>query len=776
MSGYCISQTIFKTINDAEIDCVEKFVREEVSFLWEENKLKLPYGCLSKDAFGFYAECQSRFKFLPGDRKLIKIAIAHLNLPKTEDDTIATKQCESKPAPNLNVLPSNSAQRTMYFINKLRLNAEKNFETSKNGYRYDDETKMYSSYLRMICGPFGYNILQRNLEGALPSLVSTNRYINASKFYVPEGILRIPELLKYLEERKLPLAVCLSEDATRIVGRLQYNKNTNQIVGFTLPIHNGTGMPIPFSYPAKSAQQIVNHFSFDNSISSFVNVIMAQPLGNYPPLCLSIFGSDCKYSSKDVENRWTYITNELSKVNIKVLIISSDSDPKYNRAMRKMYELKFKSVQLNGSSNEMKNMCCPFFVQDPTHVGTKLRNFLLGFVNKELKFGPNYLIELEHLYYLLNFPKDQHLLTLSVLNPTDRQNFSSVLRMCSAKVTTLLKTKVENSQATIYFLEMIRDVLDSYMDINLSPLARVEKIWYHLFILRIWRHHIQSEKNVLKGNFLTSNCYSCIELNACSLLLCLTYLKDQNLPSWFLPYLYSSQPCESIFRQLRSFTSTYSTVACCSVNEILFRISKIQLQNEIVHSNAQNFVYPKITHKKKHDFVEELPTKYEIFNTIALCKTRAINTAKRFGLKIPNDSLLVSCKIGVKCLNKRTIKSKINTKKIMNPLRKPLLKVSDLKNVNLINYIETHPNPDEMSSFVQLSDKKVVKKTSLCWYLRNDYQKISTDRNKRVMTLTENDYVNKKQKNTTNVKTFKCKYEPIKKISQKSHPKFKRSK
>lgn len=235
----------------------------------------------------------------------------------------------------------------------------------------------------MICGPLGYNILQRNLEGALPSLVSTNRYINASKFYVAEGTLRSVELLKYLEDRNLPLSVCLSEDATRIVGRLQYNKNTNQIVGFTLPIHSETGMPIPRSYPANNAEQILKHFSADNLISSFVNVTMTKPLGNIPPFCLSIFGSDGNYSSKDVENRWAHITAELHKLNIKVLVISSDSDPKYNRAMRKMYELNFKSVRLNNFSSEIENIQCPFFVQDSTHVGTKLRNFLLGFGNKK---------------------------------------------------------------------------------------------------------------------------------------------------------------------------------------------------------------------------------------------------------------------------------------------------------------------------------------------------------------------------------------------------------
>lgn len=234
------------------------------------------------------------------------------------------------------------------------------------------------------------------------------------------------------------------------------------------------------------------------------------------------------------------------------------------------------------------------------------------------------------------------------------------------------------------------------------------------------------------------------------------YLKQHDLPSWLLPNLYSSQPCESIFRQFRSFTSTYSTVVCCSVNEVLYRISKIQLQNEIVHSHAMNFVYPKSNHHQKVEkCVYELPTKHEIFNTIALCKIKAINTAKRFGFKIPSDSKLLSCKITAKCSSKESIKSKEGIKTNIK-LKKPLLKVVDLKNVNLKNYNENHPDPDETSPFVQLNDKKVVRKTSLCWYLRSDYQKISIDRNKRVMALTENDYLIKRQNNVRNICTFKC--------------------
>lgn len=373
-------------------------------------------------------------------------------------------------------------------------------------------------------------------------------------------MLRSKELLNYLTEIKLPLAVCISEDCTRIEGRTQYDSRTNQIIGFTLPIDNKTGLPTPFAFPARNSEEIFNHFSSGNSISSFVDVIMAQPLANAPPFCLAIFGSDCKYTAMDVENRWKYIVNELNKLNIKVVVISSDSDPKYNRAMRNLSGLtKLSDFELfNWRSCDFKNICYPFFVQDVIHIGTKLRNFLLRFKNKSLAFGPKYSIELNHLYILLNrFSRDQHLLTHSTLNPADRQNFSSVLRMCSDKVTTLLKIKVKNSEATVLFLKMWREILDTYMDVNLSPLARIEKIWTTVFILRIWRYYIKSQKKgALKNKFLTPNCYSCIELNAYSLVQCLLYLKEHNLPNLFLPHLYTSQTCESTFRQLRSFTST----------------------------------------------------------------------------------------------------------------------------------------------------------------------------------------------------------------------------
>lgn len=606
----------------------------------------LPHGSTPIDAFGTYSSNPSRFKFLSGDRKLIGIILKYVNDIETQLEANVEENHSLDTSTKNSMFVNKNVEQSLGLLSKLQSFAKSNLNRPKEGFRYTHETKMISSYLRMICGPLAYNTIQKNLQGVLPSIVSTNRYIKSSD-YIVEGEIRGVLLRKYLSDRGLPLAVVLSDDATRVEGRIQYDSSSNQIVGFVLPTDKQTGMPLTNAYPAESAEQIFETFSKGNSVSSYVIAIMAQPLGDVPPFCLAMFGSDCAYTSEDVEHRWEYITSELNKLNIEVIIISSDSEPKYNRTMRKLSKLGFKTTipGLNWFSCDTKDIKPPFYVQDPTHIGTKLRNFLLRFRHKQIPFSPTSSIELEHLYTLLHtVSKDQHLLTASTLNPRDRQNFSSVLRMCSKKVTTLLKEKVQDSEATVIFLEMIRDVLDSFMSTNLTPLERVEKIWYSVFILRIWKRFIKSHRQYkLKNSFLTSYCYSCIELNAHTIVLCLAYLKENNLSSWFQPNFYSSQPCESTFRLLRSLTTTYSTVANCSVKESVSRVSKIQLQSEIIHRNAAHFDFPKAK-KYEHKNVHDLPANSELINVIEKCKRDAIIAAKRLGFEI-DESVELSCDI-----------------------------------------------------------------------------------------------------------------------------------
>lgn len=229
---------------------------------------------------------------------------------------------------------------------------------------------------------------------------------------------------------------------------------------------------------------------------------------------------------------------------------------------------------------------------------------------------------MEHLQYLVdNFSKDQHFLTTTTLNPADRQNYASAIKICDRRVINMLKSHVKNSDATVLFLQVMSYCIESYMSVNLSPLKRVENIWYALFITRMWRYFIlKHPKFTLKENFMTANCYSCIEQDAHCLVLILLFLKKINSEYLFIPIYFSSQACEGFYRRLRSFCPTYSMVASCTVKEAINRISKIQLLNEI--SNDTDFVFPKTSRSVKPSFFN-LPSENEILDAILEAKSNA---------------------------------------------------------------------------------------------------------------------------------------------------------
>lgn len=425
----------FKNIEDYDIEYVEGYVRKNNSHCCTlELKEHMEH------IFGNDGVDLSRFQFRRGDKQLIRELVNHVKI--TVDKMGCRHFANILPEPVnppssvcdsiMQILKQNSKNqyvtKSHFFLSKLLFAAEKNSKRAKEGYRYEHDIKLFSAYLRMIVGPLAFESIHRNLEAAIPSLPSTNRYIRKYKSHITEGILRYGELKLYLEKRKLPLVVSLSEDATRIVDKVQYDATTNQLIGFVPPLNKQNGLHIPFKFPARSADEILNHFKSGHPVSSFMIVIMAQPIANAPPFCLLIFGTDNKHSAEDVSNRWNHITAELKKVGIDVLTIASDSDPKYNAAMRKMSKL----GQCISYPRDM-NIGGPFCIQDIIHIATKLRNFLLRFKwnGHILPFG-KYFVDLEHLYELINtVGKDRHFLTHSILNPTDRQNFQSVRRMCS---------------------------------------------------------------------------------------------------------------------------------------------------------------------------------------------------------------------------------------------------------------------------------------------------------------------------------------------------------
>lgn len=115
-----------------------------------------------------------------------------------------------------------------------------------------------------------------------------------------------------MEKNNAPNKVWLSEDGTGIIRKAVYDVATNQLVGINLSIDDITGMPITCTYVARSLGDIERHMR--NTLSSLVYVIMAQPIKpNCPPFVLQLFGTNNKFTSVDVLNRWKFTITELEK-------------------------------------------------------------------------------------------------------------------------------------------------------------------------------------------------------------------------------------------------------------------------------------------------------------------------------------------------------------------------------------------------------------------------------------------------------------------------------
>lgn len=137
-------------------------------------------------------------------------------------------------------------------------------------------------------------------------------YINKNKSRIVEGELRAKELAMYLEKLGLPKIVWLSEDATSIEGKIQYDPHTNQMLGLVQPIDPCTGMPKTNAYMARNLNEIQQNMKGVKSMYAYV--VMAQPLTkNAPPFPLQLFGSDNTFTTQNVLLRWKYTIEQLKR-------------------------------------------------------------------------------------------------------------------------------------------------------------------------------------------------------------------------------------------------------------------------------------------------------------------------------------------------------------------------------------------------------------------------------------------------------------------------------
>lgn len=498
---------------------------------------------------------------------------------------------------------------------------------------YDPELKEICLLLFLYGGRMTYNLLSELLP--IPKLSSIRRELGEVA-NVQEGVLRVEELKSFLEKNNLPFDIWISEDATRCVAQVDHDSKEDKFVGFVLPYNDETGMPLVEKYK-NITPNVLKASLLSEPKSNYLYTIIAQPLKRgSPSFCLCVYGTNNSFTSEHVHKRFNYVVEALAQVGINVIGWSSDGDSRLLSTMKKVADLS--STESDGVREEFKTfyfskMNAPVSpIQDPEHLKTKMRNWVIQ-PSSPLRIG-KHIISISFLQNIINnVPRGEHELTQSDIDCSDRMNVKSAEKLFQPKVISLLEANYpQETKGLVLYLTIMKNVSDAFAPYE-SLENRIIKMWFNVFVLRIWKHSCSSEKSL--KDFITSNVYNCMELNAHMLVNAYRCLRDANKLHLFIPELFSSQPCESFFRCARSLTSTQSTVINFTTMQFLQKIKRIDCMIDLSS---------KYKEKKNINFDSEVPalTDESIFNLIMTAKEQADEKISALEINNPKEFIRIA--------------------------------------------------------------------------------------------------------------------------------------
>lgn len=167
------------------------------------------------------------------------------------------------------------------------------------------------------------------------------------------------------------------------------------------------------------------------------------------------------------------------------------------------------------------------------------------------------------------------------------------------------------------------------------------------FIVRGWRNHCKSEYNNLT-QCITTNAYHCLELNAHALILFICMCRDKNIPEQCIIEFLSSQPCEELFRELRSMSTTNQTVVNFSIKELTEKLKRIYMKRCIMYKHRHQINFPFVNSRQQNQSCL-LPSNEDIVSSIEKSKITAQKTLLDLGIE-PSlinicDSVLNHCNV-----------------------------------------------------------------------------------------------------------------------------------
>ena len=301
---------------------------------------------------------------------------------------------------------------------------------------------------------------------------------------------------------------------------------------------------------------------------------------------------------------------------------------------------------------------------------------------------------------------------------------------------------------------------------------------------------IERKKEINKC-FITRPAFLSIELNAQNLMYLVLLVKQKRLPEQALNniHLFNSQACESLFRDARALTGTFSTKVNFTVKNFLKRSQKLSILTQLKYNQFENSLSFPIHHKHKSgysstatyplDGIDTLDIEMLISNAydqaIELVKhSKMFDTLNEYNINNLND--ISKCIYEILNKNSRMINYSSPTPNEPvdefgldeenddnddinftqnQPMNESLCEwpddyvsddedilnstKSDFEGIRIVDTI----NPALRQSYfkIKLNGKtKFLHKQSACWLLSNNITKLSSDRLSRVKQQTVDNY------------------------------------
>jgi hypothetical protein len=505
------------------------------------------------------------------------------------------------------------------------INIFQNLKTTKNKYSYDTHIQQFALLIYILGGRNCYEFLRLNLSGSLPHISNVESLIRNQEMRMTESEFRFQLIKEHLKSNKSN-HVFIAEDATSSICRIDYDVTSNSFIGFSSPLVDG--VPQPNYFQTENFDQLELWFN-EIDKAKFINLYMLKSLVlSDPPFILSAYGSNNKTKAIEILKRWLFIYHQCLIQDIHVIGFSTDADSRFLRAMRlcsrffatlpnfnifKYSDIFHIKIPKQWSWFFMEEKQILFFMQDGIHIATKFRNRLLS-ETAHMKIG-SYSIDIQDVFDLIELEsKIEHNLIKCDVDPKDRQNFASCLRISSKDVLNLLE-KNEKATGTYIYLSLLRSIIAGFIERSTTIEERLFHIWTVVFTCRFWFSWIQylelendnnnSEtlSDLKRNTFITKPTFWCIEINAHTLLFIILLVIKNKLPVDALnTFAFNSQICENTFRIARSLSGAFSSNTNFSVKSFLKRCEKISIINSIKNRGGQigdyQFYFPQ--HHKNH--------------------------------------------------------------------------------------------------------------------------------------------------------------------------------